>query len=309
MGSTIGTVTDIISRPRDHLGDSNRLFKQYKNTAEQLIKDKDNKYKNFAEISATGLTEEYTTMKRALVNNEQYNITTANAKKNFQEQKLALEEIRKVFTEFQQDAVDFHERAGTKENKADKALEEINKILRRKNVDGNYLFGGKESDKPPVAQGALIARSNVIGPNNDPTANYTEAIKNNAAIKLSDNHSYEILKNRLYAGHPAISKVIGAINIYKVGGDNEEYHIAAREARKELTTLEVEIGKDRERIKKAIRYNQDQNIELKSSFDNLFTNGTVELTMKIADLKRLTQASWFMQQTTKSLEAKFFEKN
>ncbi|NRB10269.1 MAG: hypothetical protein HRU35_01435 [Rickettsiaceae bacterium] len=309
MAVTVGsTVADIISRPRN-ASDSSKLYNKYVNTAKQLTDGEYNKYKNFVEISAAGLNDEYTTMKKTAVKYEQYKITNIKASKDAKEQLNALAEIKKVFQEFQVNVTKTHDFAGTKEQKADNALDEINKILRKQGVEGNYLFGGKNTDKAPVEKGALRERSNIIGDNYTATGNYTEAIANNATVKLSDDVQHEIPKNRLHPADPAICKIIGAINVYKERGDEAPYHDAVHQATQEFVELEITIGQDQKRIEQATHDNQLQQAELDDNLNELFTVGPVESATRLADLGKLTQASWLVEQSRGKLEKLFFEKN
>jgi hypothetical protein len=108
------------------------------------------KYSSRADLESSGLDGMYDSLQSTIARCAVYEITTTSAETKLTAKKIALEEIGIIMANVNGNASSDDVSTGiTRQEKADAALVKIANILNRR-IDGEYIFGGKTSDKVPI---------------------------------------------------------------------------------------------------------------------------------------------------------------
>lgn len=183
--------------------------------------DRENKYDSRAEVGENA--EIYDNASATMLNCASYkSVAVATQVKLFSQQE-ALAKIDTVMTDFYTSCHQNNSAVGSNADKADKALDSIQQILRSKNTEGKYIFGGNDPYTDPVSvinqSGQRVAVDLTLQSNikNGLVAenNYSTSSENTTTVNAS--YDSKIKPNLLYASMDAIVQTIGFLNIFKTG--------------------------------------------------------------------------------------------
>ncbi len=232
---------------------SNALNDAFSNiTSEQKFADR-------ASLDASGLAGRFDTAQATLLKVEANKSTTSIVKGKLNTQRQAMRDVNEVMVQFEQELAKQPGAAGTKAEKANRALGKLETILRSRNLNGEYIFGGTDPFTDPLSKidsltgnrvtSNITTDTNVVN-GNVLVNNYSDIAEDATVVTLSSNH--ETRRNLLFPGSDAIVKTIGYLNIVK-----EDMQPADQIAEKQLAqrnargTLEVQIGYEIEEADKA----------------------------------------------------------
>jgi hypothetical protein len=270
----------------------------------------DQRYSSRRELDASGQSRRFdvahATLLAAGINNTSVKIVTDK----LQAQSQALDEINQVMTDFQNEYAQNSQILGTPADKANRALEKIDFIIRTKNQAGEYIFGGSNPRVNPLsvidpATGNRIAVSltqvnNIIG--GAFVNNFSDTREDQAIVTVSSRH--EIKQGFLHPGMDALIKTIGYLNMFKNVpnynlqqlGDAQQAQNDARAELGFLVSLELEKAKD------AVKVN-DKDIEQANNIIEEYNGDMLELASHAKDLLQILSASVSISQATyKSFE-------
>jgi hypothetical protein len=115
------------------------------------------KYSTRAELDATGLSSRFDNAHAVILKAEANKTTVQMTDGKLKAQQQGLIDINAVMVRFEQELAQSAEKAGTNAQKADRALIEIERIMRNKNQSGEYIFGGNDPFVDPYH--SLIRRA------------------------------------------------------------------------------------------------------------------------------------------------------
>lgn len=185
----------------------------------------ENRYDSRAGLEAAGLGDRYDQTQRAILiaktNNRNVNITSAKLTND----ERALKDINDAVVKFQTELLLNSETVGTKAERVDRALEEIERIITMRDVAGRYVFGGNDPYTNPLSK--VDAQGNVVKISLTETSNLVEGlVTNNYAADSGSNDTVVTLSSRhetkesfLHPGMSALADTIGYINMYKAPDD------------------------------------------------------------------------------------------
>lgn len=203
-GLTLGGILNRSSIAARNTGNSARLLGQLRESGTKLSTN--SKYLDLAGMDSVGVrrTVDYTRSK--LIKIENYETTIAITEPKLQNHSQALTDIGQVLAIFD-GAVNSN--TTTKQKAADDALTALSSILNRRE-NGEYIFGGKNSDESPLLYDIVSTSNKVDG---QVTSNYTSATEDMSTIDITDNDS--VRTNRLNAAFPEIQQMIEMLHSYK----------------------------------------------------------------------------------------------
>jgi len=243
--------------------------------------DNKHKYLDLSSLQESGKADLYYRINISLVKIECCQIPTNNAKTKLNEEHFLLDNIQGLIAEANAADGQNAEVVGSRAERADKALKELEKILNTRDTTGQYMLGGIHSNEKPCRD--LVAASNIV--NGVGTANYTDARANKQAIAVSDRHSVEC---GLSANHPAFVKCVEFLNHLKNGHLNEA-QAAYVTANKSLDKLQLENGENLKTVTDAEDYNATSKIELYTRLEEDFSVSVVEANQNIKDAMEALQ--------------------
>ncbi len=182
------------------------------------------KFGSRAELDATGLSGRFDNAQAMILKAEANKTTVQVSDGKLKSQQQALIDINKVMLRFEQERAQNSAAAGTDAQKADKALGEIERIMRSKNQSGEYIFGGNDPFTDPLSvidpvTGNRVAvnlktQSNVVG-GSVLVNNYGDAGPDVTVVTASSAH--EVKQGFLHPGMDSMVKTIGYLNMVKTG--------------------------------------------------------------------------------------------
>ena len=301
--TTITTPSEIINTSvieRNSISNSNRLETALKNITDG------NKYATRAELRASGDSRQYDEMQRTILNAKGNNRTAEITGRKLQNEQRVLKEINEVVVRFKKDLPQTSLAAGTTQEKADKALTEIARILRKRDGAGEFIFGGSKRDTDPLVKANLTDAGNTNVIEGLITNNYTKTSSNNSTISVSSNH--QVRESFLYAGHPTIAKTIGYINMVKAGDKTElEVETARIEEETARRDLTVKVDLEIEKVNAAKTANNKDISDAEKIDKERFRLNAVEAVGKANDLKISYLADIFVKQIANSVSQKIFD--
>ncbi|RUP42028.1 MAG: hypothetical protein EKK63_03025 [Acinetobacter sp.] len=263
------------------------------------------KYASRAELDKTGLGDIHDAAQAVGIN------TLANKTTlNITAEKLRMEyetwgDINKIVVDFHKNYVQNARGAGTNAEKADHALKEIQKVLRRQTADGDYVFGGNNPTNDPLSvfDGEKRVSKNLSEISNNLDGvfvnNFSEANKNETIVTISSKH--DVRQSFLYAGMDPIIKTIGYLNMVKEGTASLDDMTVAQKSQQDARG-EIEILIDLE-IKKTEAARTVNKNDLKNSYDTLkiFKADITETAGRAGDLMKSLLATISIQSTRNKL--------
>jgi len=222
IGSNLTSALDIlnsVSGKRRDIGDlSNKVQDSLANVTTGQ------KFGSRAELDATGLSGRFDNAQAMILKAEANKTTVYVSDGKLKSQQQALIDINKAMVRFEQERAHNSAAAGTDAQKADKALGEIERIMRSKNQSGEYIFGGNDPFTDPLSvidpvTGDRVAvnlktQSNVVG-GSVLVNNYSDAGPDVTVVTASSAH--EVKQGFLYPGMDSMVKTIGYLNMVKTG--------------------------------------------------------------------------------------------
>lgn len=182
------------------------------------------KFGSRAELDATGLSRRFDDAQATLLKAEANKTTVNVSDGKLKSQQQALIDINKAMVRFGQELAQNATAAGTDAQKADKALGEIERIMRSKNQSGEYIFGGNDPFTDPLSvidpvtgdrvSVNLKTQSNVVN-GNVLVNNFSDAGPDVTVVTASSAH--EVKQSFLHPGMDSMVKTIGYLNMVKTG--------------------------------------------------------------------------------------------
>lgn len=216
------------------------------------------KFADRASLDASGLAGRFDVAQATLLKVEANKSTTSIVKGKLETQRQAMRDVNDVMVRFEQEMANESEAAGTKIAKADRALARLNTILRSRNLNGEYVFGGTDPFTDPLSKidpltgnrvaSDITAQTNVVN-GNVLVNNYSDIGEDMTVVTLSSKH--ETRRNLLFPGSDAIVKTIGYLNMVKEGAPVDQIETTQLAQKNARGTLEVQIGYEIEEAGKA----------------------------------------------------------
>lgn len=288
MAVTFKPADSIFNKP---YGESDISAKSKELSIEQTNLTRPEKYDTRAELDKSGLGAIHD-QAQALGLNSLVNKTTVNiSASNLGNEKQVWQDINDIMVKkFEVSMVKSSIAAGTNAEKADRALSDIARILRRQNADGAYIFGGNNPNDDPLSiyngeERVAIDLNNISNNMNGVFVNnFSEANVNETELTISSKH--EIKQSFLYGGMDAIVKTIGYLNMVKEGTADIKDIAAAQKsqlhARGEVSIL---IGLELEKTK-AARVTNDNDIKDSYNILKIFQKDITEQAGRVGDLMK-----------------------
>ncbi|MBN8512075.1 MAG: hypothetical protein J0L79_03475 [Rickettsiales bacterium] len=212
-----------------------------------------------ASLDASGLAGRFDVAQATLLKVEANKSTTSIVKGKLDTQRKAMRDVNDVMVRFEQEMANESVAAGTKAEKANRALARLETILRSRNLNGEYIFGGTDLFTDPLSKidpvtgnrvaSNITTQTNVVN-GNVLVNNYSDIGEDATVVTLSSKH--ETRRNLLFPGSDAIVKTIGYLNMVKEGTQPVDQIAVAQLAQKNARgTLEVQIGYEIEEAGKA----------------------------------------------------------
>ena len=182
------------------------------------------KFDSRAELDASGLSGRFDNAQAMILKAEANKTTLQVSDGKLKAQQQALTDINAAMVRFEQERTQTTDAAGTNTQKVDKALEEIERIMRSKNQSGEYIFGGNDPFTDPLSvidpvTGNRVAvnlktQSNVIA-GSVLVNNYSDVGPDITVVTASSAH--EVKQSFLHPGMDSMVKTIGYLNMVKTG--------------------------------------------------------------------------------------------
>ena len=246
------------------------------------------KYSSRSELDNTGRSKIFDDAHATLLRAEANKTTLLVTKEKLRSEFNALSEINDAVVGFEKECIESVAAAGTKAEKADRALTKIAEILGRKNLAGDYIFGGNNPRVNPLSyfdgnqriSVDLTKTSNIVS--GKFINNFTDVGPNDTVVTVSENR--EVNESFLNAGMDAIVKTIGYLNSVKEGvvDDNTLAGIQA-EQKDARGRLFMDIRLEMDKIDAASTENMS-NIAKASEILENFKGDIVENSQRAADL-------------------------
>jgi len=222
IGSNLTSALDILNSASGKRRDIGDLSNKVQDSLANVTTGQ--KFGSRAELDATGLSGRFDNAQAMILKAEANKTTVYVSDGKLKSQQQALIDINKAMVRFEQERAQNSAAAGTDAQKADKALGEIERIMRSKNQSGEYIFGGNDPFTDPLSvidpvTGNRVAvnlktQSNVVG-GNVLVNNYSDAGPDVTVVTASSAH--EVKQGFLYPGMDSMVKTIGYLNMVKTG--------------------------------------------------------------------------------------------
>ena len=223
IGSNLTSAFDILNSAPGKRRDIGDLSNKVQDSLANVTTGQ--KFGSRAELDATGLSGRFDNAQAMILKAEANKTTVYVSDGKLKSQQQALIDINKAMVRFEQERAQNSAAAGTDIQKADKALGEIERIMRSKNQSGEYIFGGNDPFTDPLsvidpATGNRVAvhltdRPGNIIAGNIPVNNYSDAGADVTVVTASSAH--EVKQGFLYPGMDSMVKTIGYLNMVKTG--------------------------------------------------------------------------------------------
>ncbi|MEA0971316.1 hypothetical protein Megvenef_01291 [Candidatus Megaera venefica] len=222
IGSNLTSALDILNSASGKRRDIGDLSNKVQDSLANVTTGQ--KFGSRAELDATGLSGRFDNAQAMILKAEANKTTVYVSDGKLKSQQQALIDINKAMVRFEQERAQNSAAAGTDVQKADKALGEIERIMRSKNQSGEYIFGGNDPFTDPLSvidpvTGNRVAinlktQSNVVG-GSVLVNNYSDAAPDVTVVTVSSAH--EVKQGFLYPGMDSMVKTIGYLNMVKTG--------------------------------------------------------------------------------------------
>jgi hypothetical protein len=290
------SVSDILSRTPSAISNGNiganvqKLEKDLAAASSGLLNNA--KYSSRADLESSGLDGMYDSLQSTIARCAVYEITTTSAETKLTAKKIALEEIGVIMTNVNGDASSDDVSTGiTRKEKADTALVKIANILNRR-IDGEYIFGGKTSDKAPI-EGDITKLND---------KNFTKVDPVVELIDVSDNISVDanIVTARDLA--PAIE----FLNKYKQGSnqdsaDKDALQVSWDKFTKTHGLLTVNVGDALQNVKTAKTDNVAVIESANKVLESDFTMNIVDIAQQMSGVTKSLLVNSYIQSASSKL--------
>ncbi len=286
------SVGDILSRTPSAISNGNiganvqKLGKDLAAASSDLLNDA--KYSSRADLESSGLDGMYDSLQSTIARCNVYEITTTSAETKLTAKKIALEEIGVIMSNVNGDASKDDASTGiTRPEKANAALVKIANILNRR-IDGEYIFGGKTSDKAPI-EGDITKLND---------KNFTKVDPAVELINVSDNISVDA--NMVTARD--LAPAIEFLNKYKNdGSDKEALQALWDKFTKTNGLLTVNVGDALQNVEAAKTDNVAAIASANKVLESDFTMNIVEKSQQISGITKSLLVNFYIQGASNKL--------
>lgn len=258
------------------------------------------KYTSRSELDQSGLSREFDELQGTLLNVKSQDTTASITNSRLGNEQKALKQVNSIMVRFEQEMSQSNSVAGSKQDKVNRALGELQTALKAQDTSGKYVWGGKDSITDPLSKldaagnrvaVSLVNESNIQ--NGLITNGFTTSTVNKTIVTVSSEH--EVRESFLYLGHEAIAKAIGYLNKVKenanaidAGGPaiytDQELATAQREQIEARGALKVQIDTEVKKVEKAFDINKRDAKEALKENNDLFSANIVERTQQVQNL-------------------------
>lgn len=258
------------------------------------------KYTSRSELDQSGLSRKFDELQGTLLNVKSQDTTASITNSRLGNEQKALKQVNSIMVRFEQEMSQSNSVAGSKQDKVNRALGELQTALRAQDTSGKYVWGGKDSITDPLSKldaagnrvaVSLVNESNIQ--NGLITNGFTTSTVNKTIVTVSSEH--EVRESFLYPGHEAIAKAIGYLNKVKenanaidAGGPaiytDQELATAQREQIEARGALKVQIDTEVKKVEKAFDINKRDAKEALKENNDLFSANIVERTQQVQNL-------------------------
>ena len=286
------SVGDILSRTPSAISNGNiganvqKLGKDLAAASSDLLNDA--KYSSRADLESSGLDGMYDSLQSTIARCNVYEITTTSAETKLTAKKIALEEIGVIMSNVNGNASSDDVSTGiTRTEKANAALVKIANILNRR-IDGEYIFGGKTSDKAPI-EGDITKLND---------KNFTKVDPAVELINVSDNISVDA--NMVTARD--LAPAIEFLNKYKNdGSDKEALQALWDKFTKTNGLLTVNVGDALQNVEAAKTDNVAAIASANKVLESDFTMNIVEKSQQISGITKSLLVNFYIQGASNKL--------
>lgn len=218
-----------------------------------------NAYESRDALEKEGIGRIYDDLQKEVSFNAKYSSAANIAANKLEMQKIKIDEIRTVLNQFVSDTSSLRgdkanlPGAGTAAEVADKALDRIGKILNTR-VAGEYIFGGKNANKPPVE--VDLTKNSNLDSSGLPTTNYTKTSSIKVESQISQKYTVDL--GVVDATNPGISNYIAAINLFKSsnGAAADRVDELIKDGADEFGRLDIKVSTQLQYATEAIKDNK-----------------------------------------------------
>ena len=254
------------------------------------------------ELDKSGLSREHDAMQKTVLNIESQDKTTRISKSKLNNEKTALDQVKSIMVRFGREMSGNSKAVGSKQDRVNSALADLEAAFRVKNTSGLYVWGGKDQTIDPLSrideQGnrvsvSLVEESSIV--NGLITNNYSSSDVNDRIITASSEH--EIRESFLHPAHGAMAATIGYLNMIKENADaidaggssaaiytDEELAFAQRNQEEQRGTLFVEVGLESKKVEEAFKVNDRDKKNAMMQEKESFSGNIIDRAQKVRDL-------------------------
>lgn len=291
--------TQDLSTPIDR---RNITDNQHKINQAQLNMTNGAKYTDRQSLVESGLASKYDELQNKLVNIELYKKATTITRTRLEHENTALDSLNKIMVNFESVLSKPDEVLGTRADKADSALADIEELFRQRDHSGRYIWGGKDRETDPLSkidqngrrvQTSLLDESNVE--KKMILNNYSDSTENSTLVTISSEH--DVRESFIHPSHPAIAKAIGYLNMMKesaTGEDSDgnpvvytdhELEAAQKEQQEARMELKCRIDSEiKDKVNLAPDVNKNDMDKVVKENAELFTSNIIEKSQILSDL-------------------------
>jgi flagellar hook-associated protein 3 FlgL len=298
MPNINNSVNDIIkSLPGSSSLRATRLFSDLEGVKKQISEG--NKYETRAQLDGAGVGRVYDDLQSKLMFADKYETARNIASYKLQMQQSKLNELSQIKADFaaKKDLI-----PGQEQEFAQNTLAKIEDVLNSQ-VDGEYIFGGKNSNIKPVSD--LNKQTNVV--NGRASTNYTDATSAEIVSPVSEKHSVNL--GLISADDPAISSIIAAVNIYKTNnGKGAEVQIDKflKEGSDSFGKLETKVRIAIKDVEDAKTYNSKIKVDATEQVQNISAGDAVTFAEKAKNIIQSLLANFTLTEVKNKVSDRLF---
>ncbi|PCJ26274.1 MAG: hypothetical protein COA94_05295 [Rickettsiales bacterium] len=295
MALSITTTSSILESKPIRKGEVARLTSQLDDAMASITNP--DRFSSRAKLDASGLNRLYDDAQRAILAANGNKISAQVISVKLENENRGLAEFNAALVAFERDMGEMSDHAGTDAEKADRALEKMSLVLRRKDPGGRYIFGGSTPYIDPLSKldnnGVRVAidlkaSTSLIG--GQMSRNYSDTSPNETVVTVSAFH--EVKEGFLHPEMDAIYKTIGYINMVKDGQFTANQRDAAQlDARQARGAAAMAIGLEEKKVEASLYVNDSEINSADSKNNYLFSSDLVESTGRMQSLMHSVQAN------------------
>ena len=266
-----------------------------------------NKYESRSELDQSGLARKFDELQGTLLNVKSQDTTANITKSRLGNEQKALKQVNDIMVRFEKEMSQSNSVAGSKQDKVNRALTELQTALRSQDTSGKYVWGGKDATTDPLSKldaagnrvaVILVNESNVVDGVDTSgviTNGYSASSSNSTIVTVSSEH--EVRESFLHPGHDSIAKAIGYLNMVKANADaidaggagaaiytGAELATAQREQLDARGALKVQIDTEVKKVERAFDVNKRDAKDALKENNDLFSGNLVERTQEVHNL-------------------------